>query len=64
VDWLDLLWWSAVVIAIAGGLLSTGAFVLERRAGVREPRAHVLYLASYVCLSLSIFCVAFRGLLG
>jgi hypothetical protein len=63
VDWLDLFWWGAVVTAVAGGVLSTGAFVLERRTGGREPHSHVLYLASYVCMSLSIFCVAFRGLI-
>jgi hypothetical protein len=70
-DWQNFLWWAAVVMAVAGGVVSTTAYVIGRRdrGGKNgdkklKNKTHVLYLVSYIFMSISIFLIALRGLLG
>jgi hypothetical protein len=66
-DWPGTLRWVAIVAATAGGMASLGAFALGRRpdGGERHRRgAHILYLVSYLLMSLSIFFLALAGILG
>jgi uncharacterized membrane-anchored protein len=66
-DWLSFFWVLAVVNAIAGGIASVVAYGLaKRRAGDEGARRRVqrIYMVSYVLMSISILCVAFRGLIG
>lgn len=65
-DWPGTLRWVAIVAAVAGGAASLGAFVLGRRPGGGERHrrgAHVLYLVSYLLMSLSVFFLALGGIL-
>lgn len=65
-DWLQFLWTLAVASAVGGGVVSLIAFYVGRKGPENEAtkkRSHVLYLLSYVLMSISIFFIAFRGLL-
>ena len=65
-DWLHFLWTLAVASAVGGGVVSLIAFYISRKGPEDEAakkRSHVLYLLSYVLMSISIFFIAFRGLL-
>ncbi len=65
-DWLQLLWTLAVASAVGGGVVSLIAFYVGRKRPQDEAtkkRSHVLYLLSYALMSISIFFIAFRGLL-
>ncbi len=65
-DWLHFLWTLAVASAVGGGVVSLIAFYVGRKDPENEAtkkRSHVLYLLSYVLMSISIFFIAFRGLL-
>jgi len=65
-DWLQFLWTLAVASAVGGGIVSLIAFNVSRKRPQDEAakkRSHVLYLLSYVLMSISIFFIAFRGLL-
>ena len=70
-DWQNFLWWAAVATAVTGGVVSTSAYVINWRGqdgkeGDMElkQKIHVLYLVSYIFMSVSIFFIALRGLLG
>lgn len=63
--WQNVLWYAAVIAAIAGGVFSVAGFTMRaRRRGDPDTaqKSHILYLASYVLMSVSIFLIAFRGL--
>jgi uncharacterized membrane protein len=56
----------AIAFAIAGGLTSLSAYIFERRATGDELTAKtvkIIYLSSYVMMSLSVFFVSLQGLL-
>ncbi len=64
-DWQNVLWYAAVAAAVAGGVASISAFGLKMRRGeapATADKVRVLYLASYVLMSVSVFLIAFRGL--
>ncbi len=64
--WLNLFWTLAVASAVGGGVVSLIAYYVGRKRPQDEAtkkRSHVLYLLSYVLMSISIFFIAFRGLL-
>ena len=66
-DWLALLWIAAVTSALAGGVASTAAYWTRRRNPTDERahhRSHILYLLSYILMSISVFFVALRGLIA
>lgn len=66
IDWLQLLWTLAVASAVGGGVFSLIAFYVGRKRPQDEAarkKSHALYLFSYVLMSISIFFIAFRGLL-
>ncbi len=66
IDWAGILWAASVTCAVLGGGCSITAFIVSRRDGDGETvrqRAHIIYLTSYVLMSMSIFFLAFRGLL-
>lgn len=57
----------AIAFAFGGGLMSLAAFVIGRRAHSDESSAKVvqiIYLSSYVLMSLSVFFLSLQGLLG
>ena len=63
--WQGELWYAAVAAAIAGGVASLAAFTMRTRRRDDPDTAdktRILYLASYVLMSISIFLIAFRGL--
>jgi hypothetical protein len=65
-DWQDAFWYAAIVMALAGGGASIVAFVVRSKGGGGDEtarKAHILYLVSYIFMSVSIFFIAFRGLL-
>ena len=52
--------------AASGGVVSLTAYYVGRKGSVDEAakkRSHVMYLLSYVLMSISIFFIAFRGLI-
>jgi len=64
-DWQDALWYAAITTALAGGGVSVAAFVFRSKRGECSDiarRSHILYLISYILMSISIFFIAFRGL--
>ena len=66
IDWIGLLWKASVVCAVFGGCCSLAAFIVSKRNGddgTSRQKAHVIYLVSYILMSMSIFFMAFRGLL-
>jgi hypothetical protein len=66
IGWQDLLSYSAVTLAVVGGILSVTAYFIRRKKGDSEPntrKAYLLFLASYILMSVSVFLIAFRGLL-
>ncbi len=65
-DLQDALWYAAIAAGVAGGGVSVAAFVIRTKRGEREETAHkthILYLISYILMSVSIFFIAFRGLI-
>ncbi len=65
-DWLHFLWTLAVASAVGGGVVSLIAYYVGRMGPEDEAtkkRSHILYLLSYVLMSISIFFIAFRGLI-
>lgn len=67
IDWSATAHSLAIVLAVAGGGASVLAYHIRRRelrdGGEPAPRSHITYLASYILMSLSIFCLALSGLL-
>lgn len=64
-DWQGALWYAAIGTAVAGGIVSLSAFFLRTRHSddpESSRKAHILYLISYILMSISIFFMAFRGL--
>jgi hypothetical protein len=66
-DWVAILHGFAVALAIGGGVVGTLAYLIRRReiadGSPAARRSRIAYLASYVLMSMSIFCVALGGLL-
>jgi hypothetical protein len=65
-DWANVFWGASVFSAVVGGGVSLVAFTVSKRGnnGEKERRkVHILYLVSYIFMSVSIFIIAFRGLL-
>jgi hypothetical protein len=67
IEWIAVLHGVAIALAVGGGAVGTLAYLIRRRE-VREgrpsaQRSHIAFLASYILMSLSIFCVALGGLL-
>jgi uncharacterized membrane protein len=66
-DWTAVLHGLAIVLAVGGGILGTLAYLIRRRevrdGAPQAKRSHIVYLTSYILMSLSIFCVALGGLL-
>ncbi len=65
-DWLQFLWTLAVASAVGGGVVSLIAFYVGRKGSgdeAAQKRSHVMYLLSYVLMSISVFFIAFRGLI-
>lgn len=66
IDWQDVLWYAAVASAFSGGIVSVIAYSFRTRHEGNDENArktHLLYLVSYILMSVSIFFIAFRGLL-
>lgn len=64
-DWQDALWYAAITTALTGGGVSVAAFVIRSKRGESNDiarKSHILYLISYILMSVSIFLIAFRGL--
>jgi uncharacterized membrane protein len=63
--WQGVLWYAAVAVAIAGGVVSLAAFTMRTRRRGNPDTVHktrILYLTSYILMSVSVFLIAFRGL--
>lgn len=65
-EWMETLHAVAIAFAVGGGLMSSAAFVIGRKASDESTakRVHIIYLSSYVMMSLSVFFVSLQGLLG
>lgn len=67
IGWQDVLWYAAIASAFAGGIVSVTAYSVRTRHEDNDENArkvHILYLISYILMSVSVFFVAFRGLLS
>lgn len=67
-DWDNLLYTLAIVLAVAGGILSLAGWKMRNKEpapeSTRPAPAHILTMLAYILMSLSIFFVALRGLLS
>lgn len=66
IDWPDVLWYVAIASAFAGGIVSVTAYGIRTRHEDNDEnarKAHILYLISYILMSISVFFIAFRGLM-
>ena len=67
-DWDNLLYTLAIVLAVAGGISSLAGWKMRKKEpapeSTRPAPAHILTMLAYILMSLSIFFVALRGLLS
>lgn len=67
-DWDNLLYTLAIVLAVAGGISSLASWKMRKKEpapeSTRPAPAHILTMLAYILMSLSIFFVALRGLLS
>lgn len=66
-EWPEFFRVAAIIFAVCGGTVSVVAFVAGRRARDNNTNAktsHIMYLISYILMSLSIFLMSINGMLA
>jgi uncharacterized membrane protein len=66
-EWPEFFRVTAIIFAACGGTVSVAAFVWGRRTRNNKTSArtpHIMYLISYILMSLSIFFISIIGLLA